>query len=260
MPAATVLDALSDALRRDPGRPLLTFYDDATGERVELSVTTVDNWVSKIANLLGSDLGLSPGDLLAVELPLHWQAPVLLLGGWAAGLSVCTSEDPVQLRAVGPAALSSVGARGADQVLACSLRPLGGRFIEPLPAGWLDFAVEVPPQPDALVVSQAPAPPDIAIVSAGDSTSHRDLAAAGVEVARRIGLTPGGRLVTDHNPCDPEGMLTGLVAPLMMNASVVLVAPTTAERRTAIATQERATTTRWAAASGVPITPDQEKR
>jgi uncharacterized protein (TIGR03089 family) len=255
-----VLAALSDAFRRDPGRPLLTFYDDATGERVELSVTTVDNWVSKIANLLGSDLGLGPGDLLAVELPLHWQAPVLVLGGWAAGLSICTSKDPVQLRAVGPAALASGAVREADQVLACSLRPLGGRFIEPLPAGWLDFAVEVPPQPDALIVSQAPGPADVAIVSAGDATTHRDLAAGGVEVAQRIGLVPGGRLVTDHDLSDPEGMLTALVAPLMVNASVVLVAPTTAERRTAIATQERATATRWAAASEELITPDQEKR
>jgi uncharacterized protein (TIGR03089 family) len=43
---------LADLLRRDPGRPLVTFYDDATGERVELSVATYANWVAKTSSLL----------------------------------------------------------------------------------------------------------------------------------------------------------------------------------------------------------------
>ena len=33
-------------------RPLITFYDDATGERVELSAATTANWAAKAANLL----------------------------------------------------------------------------------------------------------------------------------------------------------------------------------------------------------------
>ena len=45
--ALTPAGLLADALRADPGRPLITFYDDATGERVELSVATFGNWVAK---------------------------------------------------------------------------------------------------------------------------------------------------------------------------------------------------------------------
>ena len=52
---------LDAALRRDPARPLITFYDDATDERTELSVTTFANWVAKTANLARDDLGLEPG-------------------------------------------------------------------------------------------------------------------------------------------------------------------------------------------------------
>jgi hypothetical protein len=37
---ATFPAALSAALTSAPSRPLVTFYDDATGERVELSVAT----------------------------------------------------------------------------------------------------------------------------------------------------------------------------------------------------------------------------
>src|SRR3546814_13660057 len=47
-------DVCSSDLRRlaaDPGQPLVTFYDDTSGERTELSVKTYANWVSKTANL-----------------------------------------------------------------------------------------------------------------------------------------------------------------------------------------------------------------
>jgi hypothetical protein len=50
-----------DLRDRDPVRPLVTHYDDATGERVELSATTLENWVSKTANLLQDELGRTAG-------------------------------------------------------------------------------------------------------------------------------------------------------------------------------------------------------
>ena len=34
---------LAEALRADPSGPFLTFYDDATGERIELSLTSLQN-------------------------------------------------------------------------------------------------------------------------------------------------------------------------------------------------------------------------
>ena len=79
---------LDAALRRDPARPLITFYDDATDERAELSVTTFANWVAKTANLLRDDLGLEPGATVALDLPPHWQAAVWLQACWALGLHV----------------------------------------------------------------------------------------------------------------------------------------------------------------------------
>ena len=52
----TFPQVLSRLLAHDPGRPLVTFYDDATGERTELSVTTYANWVAKVASLLVEEL------------------------------------------------------------------------------------------------------------------------------------------------------------------------------------------------------------
>ncbi len=243
----TLPAALERARRRDPARPLVTYYDDATGERVELSVATFANWVNKIANLLVDDLMLEPGSTVAVDLPLHWQATVTAVGAWTAGLTLeLGGGRPVDVRVVGPEGLPRYSQHpDAEHVLACSLRPLGGRFTESLPAGWLDFAVEVPPQADGLVAGDQAEAETAAVSQEGRSTTQAELVRAGTETASVLGLTPGGRLVTDHNPSHPDGVVVALVAPLVAGAAVVLVAPTSDDRRTAIATQERATVTRW---------------
>jgi hypothetical protein len=45
----------------------LTFHDVETGERTELGHATFANWVAKTANLLGEDLALAPGSVVAVR-------------------------------------------------------------------------------------------------------------------------------------------------------------------------------------------------
>src|SRR5258708_17616167 len=83
---------LADLLRRvvaaEPSRPLVTFYDDAAGERIELSAKTFGNWVAKTANLLVDRLDAEPGGRLAVALPPHWQTAVWLFALWSAGPGV----------------------------------------------------------------------------------------------------------------------------------------------------------------------------
>ncbi len=58
----TLADAVLDPLlRADPMGPRITYYDDATGERIELSTVTLANWAAKTANLLRDELGAGPG-------------------------------------------------------------------------------------------------------------------------------------------------------------------------------------------------------
>ena len=87
------VDLLRRELAAEPSRPLVTFYDDATGERVELSVKTFDNWVAKTANLLVDGLGVDAGARVALALPLHWQTAVWLYACWAAGLTALPVDD-----------------------------------------------------------------------------------------------------------------------------------------------------------------------
>jgi uncharacterized protein (TIGR03089 family) len=96
---------LFDALvAPDPTRPLLTFYDDATGERTELSGATLGNWVAKTANTLVDDLDLEPGQWAAIGLPPHWQTAAVLLACWTVGLAVTTAPDPAEVAFVSVAA------------------------------------------------------------------------------------------------------------------------------------------------------------
>ncbi len=228
----------------------MTFYDESTGERVELSAVTFDNWVSKIANLFADELGLEPRDGCAVRLPTHWLAPVVVLGCWASGLVLSDAAASV-VQVVGPDDLlrvTEVDAAGGV-TLACSLRPLGGRFVEPLPSGWLDFAVEVPPQPDVLLDPRPPIPADRAVSAefpGATETSHEVMLAAGRAAAIRVGLEPGGRLATDVSTADLNGLVTSIAAPLAVGGSVVLVAHADRERRREIGTMERVTCVAWA--------------
>ena len=91
---ATFSEVLTRQLRSDAGRPLITFYDDASGERVELSVTTYANWVAKAASLLAEEHDLERGQRLCVDLPPHWLGAVFLGAAWTVGLVVTSPEDP----------------------------------------------------------------------------------------------------------------------------------------------------------------------
>jgi uncharacterized protein (TIGR03089 family) len=141
---------LLERVRRDGASPFVTFYDDATGERIELSGVTTLNWVAKLTHLLVDELWLEPGFTMGIDLPLHWQTIVLTLAAWSAGgvPTVGTATGDV-VATTPPAPGAPAPADPAEHVLACSLRPLGARVSGPLPVGWLDFALAVPGHPDS---------------------------------------------------------------------------------------------------------------
>jgi uncharacterized protein (TIGR03089 family) len=234
---ATFADVLRVRLRHDPGQPLLTWYDEETGERVELSVTTYANWVAKTASLLAEEHGMGLGASLRVDLPSHWLGPVFLGGAWSAGLVVTFSDDGDAV-VCGPATVTHWADRGVDgPVLACSLRPLGVRFADPLPVGVHDVGTEIWYQPDSFVALDPPQPDDVAVVLDGRPLSHRSLweaAAVGSLV------TDGGRLLTEANPASPPGLAT-FAEPFARGGSVVLACHADPKRLDAIAVAERAT-------------------
>ena len=224
---------LASLLRTDPGRPLVTYYDHTTGERVELSVTTYANWVAKASSLLADEHDLERGQGLHLDLPTHWLGPVFLGAAWTVGL-VVTGPDDADAVVCGPEGLATWAGRAADlPVLACSLLPMGVRFADPLPPGVHDVGVEVWSQPDAFTAWDPPGPEDLALPGTTQAEMWRTAAAGSL-------LTDGGRLLTEANPASPPG-IASFSEPLARGGSVVLVSHADPERLEATYVAERAT-------------------
>ena len=210
-------DLLDAALRRDPARPLLTFYDDATDERTELSVATFANWVAKTANLLRDDLAVEPGARMAVDLPPHWQAAVLLQAGWALGLHTVPAGAPADVTVVGYD--GSVPAAAGD-VVALGLGPMGlPRRDAPAPPGTtLDYDREVHGHGDRFV-PEAPADPAApALTSEGVTRTGADLA----ELAAGADCAPGARLLVVQPLATVTAVLAGVLVPLASDVTAVV--------------------------------------
>ncbi|MFJ9813470.1 TIGR03089 family protein [Streptomyces sp. NPDC101158] len=218
----TPADLLRSALAADPARPLVTFYDDATGERVELSVATFANWVAKTANLLQGELSASPGDRLALLLPAHWQTAVWLLACSSVGVTAELGGDPADADYVvaGPDGLEAGLACSGDRI-ALSLAPLGRRFPAP-PAGYADYAVEVPSQGDRFAPFVPVDPDTPALVVDGTELTGAQLVERARQDAAELGLAPGARLLSGRSYDTWAGVSAGLYAPLAAGGSVVL--------------------------------------
>jgi uncharacterized protein (TIGR03089 family) len=220
--ARTPAELLAEALRGDPARPLITFYDDATGERVELSVATFANWVAKTANLLQDELGAQPGDRLALLLPAHWQTAVWVMAAFSTGVVVVPGGDPAAADLVvsGPDTLERARACGGERV-ALALRPLGGRFPQP-PPGFSDYAVEVPGQGDRFTPYAPVGPRTPVLETAGEVLDAGEVVARARRSAGELGLEKGSRVLSGLPFDDWQGLAAGLLAPLAADASVVL--------------------------------------
>lgn len=230
---STFASVLADQLRHEPSRPLITFYDHATDERVELSVTTYANWVAKVAGLLVEEGDLERGMRVRLDLPTHWLGPVFLGAAWSVGARV-SQDDDAEVVVCGPDSVAAWSAHTPRQVvLACSLLPLGVRFAEPLPPGVRDVGVEVWSQPDAFF---APDPPQ------GSDLATDDLTQAEMVEAATAGslLTDGGRLLSVANPASPPDVAT-FTEPLVRSGSLVLVRHPDPARIDGVLTAERVT-------------------
>ena len=229
---------LARQLGTDPGGPLVTFYDGATGERVELSATTYANWVAKTASLLTEEHDLERGQRIALDLPAHWLGTVFLGAAWTVGLSVVGPDDDADAVVCGPVSLDRWAARSDDlPVLACSLLPLGVRFAEPVPAGVHDVGIDVWSQPDSFIAHDPAQPGDPATAgSYGDRTHDEMWGAAAVGSL----LSDGGRLLSEANPASPPG-IASFTEPLARGGSLVLVVHSEPERLATTYVAERAT-------------------
>ncbi|HEY2793892.1 MAG TPA: TIGR03089 family protein [Micromonosporaceae bacterium] len=233
--AEDVSALLAAAMEIDPTRPLLTYYDDETDERTELSGATLLNWVAKTANMIVDDSGLGLGQRAGVGLPPHWQSAAVMLGCWSAGLVVDVGPEPADVAFV--EASQATHGWPAVERYALGLHPLALPMRQ-IPDGYLDFNAEVRVHGDHFYPqTRVPAGAD-ALIADGRTWTHADLIAEAGERATRLGIT-GGRVLIDGDAY--PHVLDWLLTPLAGAASIVLCRHLDRAREGARSVSERVT-------------------
>ena len=216
----TLTDALfAPLLAADPGRPVVTYYDDATGERVELSGTTLANWAAKTANLLRDECDVEPGVPVAVLLPAHWQTAAVLLGAWSCGAEVVGEPAAAAVAlAAEPALPDLVASAAASKVLVvgCSLDAFGRGLADP-PPGVIDYAVQVRLHGDEFVADR----PVRGSAKALAGSTVDEVVATARERAAELGLDAGDRVLSTLDWSVPDGVVDGLLTVLAVGGSLV---------------------------------------
>jgi uncharacterized protein (TIGR03089 family) len=215
----TVTDALlAPVLAADARRPLITFYDDATGERLEFSGETLANWIAKTANFLRDECDVEPGMRVAVLLPAHWQTAVVLLGAWWNGAVVTDDPAGADVALADAEHLDAAGAAGL--VVGLSLDAFG-RPLAGLPGDAVDYASEVRMHGDAFaplgaVPGDAPALGDASVDEVVTIARRR---------AAELGYDAGSRVlsIADWPLALEGGLVDGLLAVLAAGGSLVQV-------------------------------------
>lgn len=224
---------------------LITFYDDATGERVGLSAAEVGRWSAATSALLVEQCGQRAGRQAAVLLPPHWQTAVILLGCWATGVEVSFRG------------WSTAGLTPAGDMLDVSfvLRHRIGNWLDDVPAAAYQFSVRLgpaaptPPGYDDYEHAVRPwlgaaPPPALATVdplrrATVDGETYEEYGAIAADVAATRGIRRGDRVLVDASAS--EHPLMWLLAPLSAGASIVLCANLDRSRLDARMTAERVT-------------------
>ena len=246
---------LERAVVTDPARPLITYYDDATDERAELSVATFANWVAKTANLLVDGLGAQPGQRVSVRLPVHWQGAVWHAACWAVGLvSVTGSGDAGTDIAVVPLDPADTdgpppAAPNAAEVVGLGLGPMGlSRRDAPVPAHvTLDYDREIHSHGDRFAPRAGDDPDRPALQDGLDLHTAGELAAATADRVTSWALPPGSRVLSTRPYDDLTALLVGLLVPLANGGGTVLCRHLDGRR-----VSDRMTTERVAAVTGEP--------
>ena len=201
----------------DPAGPRITYYDDATGERIELSTATLVNWAAKTGNLLRDEMGAGPSARVAVLLPAHWQTAAVLFGIWWIGAEVVTGGQADIAFCTAERLGEADDAVGMGEIAVLSLDPFG-KPAPDLPVGVTDYATAVRVHGDQIVPERNPG-------AALDGRSVAEVLSSAQASAAAQGLTADDRVMSTAGWTNANDLTENLLAVFAIGASLVQVAP-----------------------------------
>jgi len=205
----------ADLLRARPSDPFVTYYDEASGERSELSAKSLANWVAKTHHLLGDELGLGAGDTALLAIPAHWISVPIVLGCLTAGLALSASGR------ADVAFVDDASGVDAPEVYAVNPARAATGFGAAPPSDATDYVSAVRPQPDAWPSVQFGATEHDPCL---DGRTRRETVDYARERAVQLGLAESARVLATRTWSGPSDWIDTLLAPLAVGGSVVYVA------------------------------------
>jgi uncharacterized protein (TIGR03089 family) len=196
--------------------PRITYYDDATGERIELSTVTLANWAAKTGNLLRDELGAGSASRVAVLLPAHWQTAAVMFGIWWVGAEVVLSGGADIALCTADRLADADDTVGAGEVAVLSLDPFGKPAAD-LPVGVTDYATAVRIHGDQISPERHPGP-------ALDGRAVNEVLAGAQASAATQGFTGADRVLSTGGWNTADELTDNLLAIYSAGASLVQVA------------------------------------
>lgn len=206
--------------------PFVTWYDDVRGTRIELSVTSLANAIAKAAGLLRDEYDVAPGDVVGLDIPMHWQRAAWLGACWSVG------------------AVAAPWPRGAEPVVV-SPNPEAFAHADVIEIATDPLWLPARAMPDVFVPASPPGAGDRALRDAqGSDWTAAEVLDHARALADRHGLQPGARVLAATSRSDAAGTdawLAPLALPLVVSGSVVLVSGEAGTDRSARLAAERIT-------------------
>jgi uncharacterized protein (TIGR03089 family) len=208
---------LQAILKTSGPKPIYTWVSD--NGRIELSVVTFANAVSKASNFISEGLELDPGTRVKVALGNHWQSPVWAAAAFSTNLQLVTQESEVIFGSIENEATKSTG--GA-QFVVVSKDPFGMPEKQ-IPEGAINGSLEVRSYGDYFApVEVMPADTEV-FTNWENGYTWEQLSELAKELASSQGLNPGSRFGIFGTPDELTSLLLQVVLPVQEDHSVVLI-------------------------------------
>ena len=200
--------------------PAVTFLG---ASRTELSSTSLENAVAKLAGALRDEWSLESGDRIAAYLPWHWQRVVWSLATWSLGVSLDVEGKPATaaLTVCGPGDIATALEAGCAEPVVVSLHPFGLPITD-LPVACIDAASVIRLQPDSFYAEPISGEATALILGGKESSISELIDGAKMRLAQ-LGLTQSDRLlIPNPQHGDLAGYILAPLAPLLGVGSVVV--------------------------------------
>jgi uncharacterized protein (TIGR03089 family) len=208
---------LQAILKTSGPKPIYTWVSD--NGRIELSVVTFANAVSKASNFISEGLELDPGTRVNVALGNHWQSPVWAAAALSTNLQLVTQESEVTFGSIEDEATKSTG--GA-QFVVVSKDPFGMPEKQ-IPEGAINGSLEVRSYGDYFAPDEVmPAGTEV-FTNGENGYTWEQLSELAKELSSSQGLNSGSRFGIFGTPDELTSLLLQVVLPVQEGHSVVLI-------------------------------------